>query len=75
VLVDQVLGKLARRPALDAALLSANRSGDQLVITKRSRCMTSWAPRAIGRTRWRRSLAGSGLPGRLFIGTYNVARW
>jgi DNA invertase Pin-like site-specific DNA recombinase len=33
VFVDQVSGKLARRPALDAALLSANRSGDQLVIT------------------------------------------
>jgi DNA invertase Pin-like site-specific DNA recombinase len=30
-------GKLARRPELDKALLSANRSGDQLVITKLDR--------------------------------------
>jgi DNA invertase Pin-like site-specific DNA recombinase len=30
-------GKLARRPELDRALLSANRAGDQLVITKLDR--------------------------------------
>ncbi len=36
VLVDKASGKLARRPALDKALLMA-RSGDQLVITKLDR--------------------------------------
>jgi hypothetical protein len=30
-------GKLARRPELDKALLSANRSGDQLVVSKPAR--------------------------------------
>ncbi len=37
VFVDTASGKLARRPELDNALLSANRSGDQLVITKLDR--------------------------------------
>jgi DNA invertase Pin-like site-specific DNA recombinase len=37
VFVDKASGKLARRPELDKALLSANRSGDQLVITKLDR--------------------------------------
>jgi DNA invertase Pin-like site-specific DNA recombinase len=35
--IDKASGKLARRPELDKALLSANRSGDQLVITKLDR--------------------------------------
>ena len=35
--VDKASGKLARRPELDKALLSANRAGDQLVITKLDR--------------------------------------
>jgi DNA invertase Pin-like site-specific DNA recombinase len=34
---DNASGKLARRPELDKALLSANRSGDQLVLTKLDR--------------------------------------
>jgi DNA invertase Pin-like site-specific DNA recombinase len=34
---DKASGKLARRPELDKALLSANRSGDQLVVTKLDR--------------------------------------
>ena len=33
IFVDKASGKLARRPELDNALLSANRSGDQLIIT------------------------------------------
>jgi DNA invertase Pin-like site-specific DNA recombinase len=37
VFIDKVSGKLARRPALDRALLSANRKGDQLIITKLDR--------------------------------------
>jgi DNA invertase Pin-like site-specific DNA recombinase len=37
VFVDKASGKLARRPELDRALLSANRSGDQLIITKLDR--------------------------------------
>lgn len=37
VFVDTVSGKLARRPELDKALLSANRAGDQLVVTKLDR--------------------------------------
>ncbi|MGH9156877.1 MAG: recombinase family protein [Acidimicrobiales bacterium] len=37
ILVDKASGKLARRPALDKALLMAARSGDQLVITKLDR--------------------------------------
>lgn len=37
VFIDTASGKLARRPELDKALLSANRSGDQLVITKLDR--------------------------------------
>ena len=37
VFVDKASGKLARRPELDKALLSANRAGDQLVITKLDR--------------------------------------
>jgi DNA invertase Pin-like site-specific DNA recombinase len=34
VFIDKASGELARRPELDRALLSANRKGDQLVITK-----------------------------------------
>ena len=37
VFVDVASGKLARRPELDKALLSANRAGDQLVVTKLDR--------------------------------------
>jgi DNA invertase Pin-like site-specific DNA recombinase len=37
VFIDKASGKLARRPELDRALLSANRAGDQLVITKLDR--------------------------------------
>ena len=37
VFIDKASGKLARRPELERALLSANRSGDQLVITKLDR--------------------------------------
>ena len=35
--MDTASGKLARRPELDKALLSANRPGDQLVVTKLDR--------------------------------------
>jgi DNA invertase Pin-like site-specific DNA recombinase len=35
--IDKASGKLARRPELDKALLSANRAGDQVVITKLDR--------------------------------------
>ena len=37
IFIDTASGKLARRPELDRALLSANRSGDQLVVTKLDR--------------------------------------
>lgn len=37
VFIDTASGKLARRPELDKALLSANRGGDQLVVTKLDR--------------------------------------
>ncbi|MDP9988645.1 DNA invertase Pin-like site-specific DNA recombinase [Arthrobacter oryzae] len=37
IFVDTASGKLARRPELDKALLSANRAGDQLVVTKLDR--------------------------------------
>jgi DNA invertase Pin-like site-specific DNA recombinase len=37
VFIDKASGTLARRPELDKALLSANRAGDQLVITKLDR--------------------------------------
>lgn len=37
VFVDKASGTLARRPELDKALLAANRSGDQLVVTKLDR--------------------------------------
>ena len=37
IFIDKASGKLARRPELDKALLSANRAGDQLVITKLDR--------------------------------------
>ena len=37
IFIDNASGKLARRPELDKALLSAGRPGDQLVITKLDR--------------------------------------
>lgn len=37
IFLDVVSGKLARRPELDRALLSANRAGDQIVVTKLDR--------------------------------------
>jgi DNA invertase Pin-like site-specific DNA recombinase len=37
IFLDKASGKLARRPELDKALLSANRPGDQLVVTKLDR--------------------------------------
>jgi len=37
IFIDKASGKLTRRPELDDALLSANRKGDQLVITKLDR--------------------------------------
>ncbi len=37
VFIEKASGKLARRPELDKALLSANRRGDQLVVTKLDR--------------------------------------
>jgi DNA invertase Pin-like site-specific DNA recombinase len=37
IFIDTASGKLASRPELDKALLSANRDGDQLVITKLDR--------------------------------------
>jgi len=37
VFVDKTSGTLARRPELDKALLAANRTGDQLVVTKLDR--------------------------------------
>lgn len=37
VFIDTASGKLARRPELEKALLSANRAGDQLVVTKLDR--------------------------------------
>ena len=37
IFTDKASGKLARRPELDKALLSANRPGDQLVVTKLDR--------------------------------------
>jgi DNA invertase Pin-like site-specific DNA recombinase len=37
IFIDKASGKLARRPALDKAVLSANRPGDQIVITKLDR--------------------------------------
>jgi DNA invertase Pin-like site-specific DNA recombinase len=37
IFIDKASGKLARRPELDKALLCANRSGDQLVVTKLDR--------------------------------------
>ncbi|MEU7766140.1 recombinase family protein [Nocardia sp. NPDC049190] len=37
IFVDKASGKLATRPELDKALLSANRTGDQLVVTKLDR--------------------------------------
>jgi hypothetical protein len=37
VFIDKASGKVARRPELDRALLSANRAGDQLVVTKLDR--------------------------------------
>ena len=37
IYIDKASGKLASRPQLDRALLSANRAGDQLVITRLDR--------------------------------------
>jgi len=37
IFVDKASGKLARRPELDKARLSASRAGDQLVVTKLDR--------------------------------------
>jgi len=37
IFIDKASGKLTRRPELDKALLSANRNGDQLVVTKLDR--------------------------------------
>ncbi|MEU4675217.1 recombinase family protein [Amycolatopsis sp. NPDC023774] len=37
IFLDKDSGKLARRPELDKALLSANRAGDQLVVAKLDR--------------------------------------
>jgi DNA invertase Pin-like site-specific DNA recombinase len=37
IFIDKAPGKLARRPELDKALLSANRAGDQLAGTKLDR--------------------------------------
>jgi DNA invertase Pin-like site-specific DNA recombinase len=37
IFIDTASGKLARRAELEKALLSANRAGDQLVITKLDR--------------------------------------
>ena len=37
IFIETASGKLARRPQLENALLSANRTGDQLVITKLDR--------------------------------------
>jgi DNA invertase Pin-like site-specific DNA recombinase len=37
IFVDTAAGKLGRRPELDKALLSANRAGDQLIVTKLDR--------------------------------------
>ena len=37
IFVDKASGKLARRPELDKALLTASRAGDQLVVTKLDR--------------------------------------
>ncbi len=37
IFLDTASGRLARRPELDKALLSANRAGDQLVVTKLDR--------------------------------------
>ena len=37
IFIDRASGKLARRPELDKALLSANRAGDQIVITRLDR--------------------------------------
>ena len=37
VFIDKASGKLSRRPELERALLSATRTGDQLVITKLDR--------------------------------------
>jgi virginiamycin B lyase len=49
VFIDNVSGKLARRPELDKALLTANREGDQLVVTK---LVTLFGVRRTGGGRW-----------------------
>ncbi|MGH3831814.1 MAG: recombinase family protein [Pseudonocardiaceae bacterium] len=41
IFLDKASGKLARRPELDKALLSANRAGDTLVVTKLDRLARS----------------------------------
>lgn len=43
IYIDKASGKLASRPQLDRALLSANRAGDQLVITRLDRLGRSLA--------------------------------
>ncbi|MDF0528652.1 recombinase family protein [Tsukamurella sp. 8F] len=43
IFIDKASGKLASRPQLDKALLSANRAGDQLVIARYGLAViTSW---------------------------------
>lgn len=43
IYIDRISGKLARRPELDKALLSANRAGDQIIITRLDRLGRSLA--------------------------------
>lgn len=47
IFIDKASGTLARRPELDKALLSANRAGDQLVITKLDRPLAGASDRAV----------------------------
>ena len=43
IFLAKASGKLARRPGLDKALLSASRAGDQLVVTKLDRSVAPWS--------------------------------